>query len=439
MLISVVVCLGAFVALTWILRRSQVSVGLPVAYLASLLIIHVPGAVAYLVDSRGVLHWRTFTEIGIAFTAIGAVSFVFGVWLIHLRAPTPVPNAVNRTFFNRFCITGGGIVTVVSTVVGLPSIGAALQRGGTVWMLGIMLALRSAVRRNDISMGLKWLVALGVYPVLMLLLGGFLSYGSVAVTIVLSALVVPVRSAVRVGAGVVLVIALGVSIFLSYFEHRTEIRDAVWGGADMDARIEASMGAARDVSLFDSGNPAHLEALDLRLNQNYFVGLAASRIASGQVDYLKGRSLTEGLMALVPRALWPDKPVMAGSPKIVSEMTGLTLSKGTSFGVGNVMEFQINFGVPGLVVGFVLFGLLMGFLDRRVAAADITGNLGSTFMYFLPAVAIIQPNGSIVEMASGAAAAIAAAFVWRWAWVRWPKPDLRSLLAFRNRSMVQVR
>jgi hypothetical protein len=439
MLISVIVCLGAFVALTWLLRRSQISIGLPIAYLASLLIIHVPGATAYLLDERGILPWRTFTEIGIGLTAIGSVSFVFGVWLSQLRAPDPLPQAVNRTFFNRFCITGGGIVTVVSSMVALPSIGAALQRGGSIWMLGIILGLRSALRRQDVSLGLKWLLALAVYPVLMLLLGGFLSYGTVAVTIVLSALVISVRSRIRVGVGIVLVTAFGLSVFLSYFEHRSEIRDAVWGGADMDARIEASVGAAKDVSLFDPRNPAHLEALDLRLNQNYFVGLAASRIASGKVDFLKGRSLTEGVMALVPRALWPDKPVIAGSPLIVSEMTGLKLSKGTSFGVGNVMEFQINFGVPGVIVGFALLGLLLGFLDRRVATADITGQLGRTFVFFLPAVALIQPNGSIVEMASGSAAALAAAFAWRWAWVRWPKPDMRALFVARKSAMVQIR
>jgi hypothetical protein len=171
--------------------------------------------------------------------------------------------------------------------------------------------------------------------------------------------------------------------------------------------------------MFDPRNPAHLKALDLRLNQNYFAGLAASRIASGQVDYLKGRSLWEGALALVPRALWPDKPVVAGSPKLVAEMTGLTLSKGTSFGVGNVMEFHINFGIPGLIIGFLLLGFAIGRLDRSAAIADARGDFEGIFFYFLPAVALIQPNGSIVEMASGGAAALAAAVGWRWAWRRW--------------------
>src|SRR6266702_454545 len=125
------------------------------------------------------------------------------------------------------------------------------------------------------------------------------------------------------------------------------------------------MNMFRNFRWFDPTDEEHLIALDQRLNQNYFAGLAATRIENGQVDYLYGRSLWEGVLSVVPLILWADKPVFAGSPKIVSEMTGLVLSETTSFGVGNVMEFQINFGIPGLVVGFVLLGWLLGMLDRK--------------------------------------------------------------------------
>ena len=75
-----------------------------------------------------------------------------------------------------------------------------------------------------------------------------------------------------------------------------------------------------------------------------FLGLAAERIQFGVVDPLYGDSLREGLIALVPRIVWPDKPVFGGSPKIVSEMTGLQLNQDTSFGIGQVMEFYIKIG-----------------------------------------------------------------------------------------------
>src|SRR4030095_1799785 len=133
------------------------------------------------------------------------------------------------------------------------------------------------------------------------------------------------------------------------FQNRDEIREAVWGGATLEERIDATMGIVRDFEWFDPHNEIHLYALDQRLNQNYFVGLSSARIAQDQVNFLYGRSLWEGLQALIPRAVWTEKPVFGGSPVIVAEMTGLTMSDTTSFGVGNVMEFYVNFGVPGVI------------------------------------------------------------------------------------------
>jgi hypothetical protein len=404
----------------------------------SLLLIHVPGAVAHILDSDRILAGRVYTEAGIAFTAIGAVCFVFGVALIHLRREAPVPAVAPRLFFSRFCLVGGWFCSTIAFLYHIPSIGAVLERGGPIWMLAIMLALKSAWRKRDVEMAVRWLVALTVYPILMLLIGGFMSYGIGAVIIVLAALVIDTRSWLRVSVGTLILVVFGISVFLSYFEHRNEIRGAVWGGAAADARIEVSMEAVRGMSVFDPRNPDHLKALDARLNQNYFAGLAASRIAAGKVDYLHGRSLWEGVLAIVPRALWPEKPVVAGSPKVVAEMTGLTLSRGTSFGVGNVMEFQINFGIAGLVIGFLLLGITIGWLDRQAATADSTGHMGQIFIYFLPAVALIQPNGSIVEMASGAAAGLAGAFAWRWGWRRWPQSRLHKGVAVTTQRAIEA-
>ena len=403
------------------LRYFGVTLGLPIAYLLNLLLIHVPGAVAHLLDSNRILIGRPYTEAGIAFTAIGTCCFVIGVLVVHLKAPAVTPVAVPRATYWRFCLIGGWVVTAIGFMFNLPTLGAVLIKGGAVWMLGIMLALDSSLRRGDPTMAARWLVALLVYPATMLLVGGFLSHGILAMTMVLAILAVHVRSAAKVTIGTIVAVVVGISIFLSYFEHRSEIRAAVWGGADADTRIDRSLDAFRDASIFDPQNPLHLKALDARLNQNYFAGLAAARIQAGTVEYLRGRSVVEGFMALVPRALWPEKPVTAGSPKIVAEMTGLRLSTSTSFGVGNVMEFQINFGIPGLVVGFLCLGMLIGWLDRRAAVMDLTGRLQNTFFFFLPAVALIQPNGSLVEVIGGAASGFAAAFVWRWAWHQLPR------------------
>jgi hypothetical protein len=420
MILSISICLATFCWLVWMLRRDTVSLGLPIAYLFGLLLIHVPGAFAHLVGA-GVLQGSHFTEIGIRFTAIGATCFVAGVWLARSRGLVLPPyGAAERERFWLFCLLAGWVFTYGLGPLGrTPSLGAAIEKGGAVWMLGVMMGLRGAAMRGDLTKSVLWLSALAVYPVLMLLFGGFLSYGATATTIVLSVLTISIYSHTRVAVGVIIASVLGFNLFLSYFQTRDEIRQQVWGGAALEERIDVSLNMFREFEWFDPADEDHLIALDERLNQNYFAGLAATRIENGQVDYLYGRSLWEALFALVPRAIWPDKPVFAGSPKIVSEMTGLVLSETTSFGVGNVMEFQINFGIPGLVVGFLLLGWLLGLLDRKAALADCRGDLGQVFLFFLPAVALIQPNGSLVELASGSAAALVAAQGWKWAWKHW--------------------
>jgi hypothetical protein len=414
------ICLAAFFWLLGLLRTDRLSLGLPIAYLYSLLLIHVPGAFAHIAGRDFLLH-SDLIEIGMRFTALGSMCFVAGVWLAHSSAPKmPIRREADRDHFWWFCLLGGwSLIYGLSPLYHIPSVSAAVEKGGGIWMLGVMLGLRASCQRRDLKRIAIWLGALMVYPVLMLLLGGFLSYGSAAIIVVCAALAISTRSYWQVVVGITVFVFLSLSIFINYFGHRNDIREQVWGGAPLEARIDSVTDMVRGFKWFDPNDRRHLIALDQRLNQNYFVGLAARRIQLGLVDYLEGDSVRLGLLSLVPRVLWPDKPVFAGSPQIVSKMTGLHLSPTTSFGVGNVMEFQINFGVPGVVIGFFVLGWLIGALDLRAAVAEARGDLGGVILFFLLAVALIDPEGSLVEMFSGSAAALVAAYGWKWAWKQW--------------------
>ena len=415
------VCLAAFLWLLWLVRRRDgISLGLPIAYLYSLLLIHVPGAFAHVVGGDFLLN-TDLIQIAMRFTTIGAVCFVLGVWWARRRSPSiaPVGTNADRAGFFLFCLIIGWISTFgLSPLYSIPSVSAAVIQGGAIWLLGVLLGLRTAVQHRNLRWIGFWLGALTVYPLVMLLIGGFLSYGATAVILVFSVLTISTRKYWQALAGISLFVFLSLSVFVTYFQHRNEIRTQVWGGAPMDARIDSVMSAARDFQFLDPTNRDHLYAIDARLNQNFFVGLAARRLEQGRVNYLEGESVWEGLEALVPRALWPDKPVFGGSPQIVSKMTGLRFRYDTSIGVGNVMEFQINFGTPGVVVGFLLLGWAIGTLDLKAATAERQGELGKVILYFLPCVALIQPNGSLVELFGGSAAALVAASLWYWTW-RW--------------------
>ncbi len=283
-------------------------------------------------------------------------------------------------------------------------------------MLGALLGLRAAVQSGNLQRILIWCGALMVYPTIMLVAGGFISYGAAAAMIVVSVLAILARSYWRAVAGIVVASLVGLTLFVNYFEHREDIRESVWGGASMENRLGSVGEIATNFHLIDLDSDKDLIALDQRLNQNLFVGLAATRINDGEVAYLNGQSVIDGVLALVPRAFWADKPITGGSGKIVADMTGLQLNEDTSWGVGNVMEFYINFGLPGLVIGFLALGWLVGFLDLRAATAEQRGEFKSVFIYFLPAVAVIQPGASIVEISGSAGAAVLVSYVWKWLW-----------------------
>jgi hypothetical protein len=416
----ILLCAAAFIWLAWLLRRDRLSLGLPIAYMISLLLIHVPGAFTPLLSDQFAYN-ADIIEIGIRFTAIGCLCFVGGVYAARslYRKRHPIYLYVERRVFWHFCLIGGLVVAFGLSFLGdLPSVRSALDRGAMLWTLGVLLALRYAFSQTNIKAMISWGAAALIYPFLILLVG-FLSYGSAAMIIVVSALVISLRSPLKLIIAGTLTVYLGLSVFVNYFAHRTEFREIAWSGASTGERVSAALGMFSDFHWFDPTDDKQLSALDIRLNQNYFVGLAALRIDQEQVSYLNGRSIWEGLQALVPRALWPDKPVYGGSGTIVADMTGLRLNEETSWGVGNVMEFEINFGTAGVIFGFLILGFALGWLDYKAAAADARGDIGKLILFFLVGVALTQPGASIVEMAGGAASAAVAAYIWKWLWQFW--------------------
>jgi hypothetical protein len=414
-------CVAAFIILTWMVRRDRLSLGLPIAYMLTLLLIHIPGAFTPLLSDQFAYN-ADIIEVGIRLTAIGCMCFVGGVYAARFlnRKRQPTYFYVERREFWQFCLIGGLFVQFSLSFLGdLPSVRSALDRGALLWTLGVLSGLRFAFSQGRVRAITSWGASTLIAPILVLLFTGFLSYGSAAIIIVTSALVVSVRSGLKLILVGCIATYLGLSVFVNYFAHRTEFRDIAWSDASTGERISAAIAMFSDFQWFDPTNDKQLSALDLRLNQNYFVGLAALRLQQEQVDYLHGRSIWEGAIALVPRFLWPNKPVYGGSGTVVADMTGLRLNEETSWGVGNVMEFQVNFGTPGVVIGFLILGFLLGWLDYKAAVADARGDIGKLILFFLLGVALTQPGGSLVEMSGGAAAAAVSACAWNWAWRLW--------------------
>src|SRR5947208_659056 len=96
------------------IRTDRLSLGLPLAYMVLLLLIHVPGAIAHLLPAP-FLTDDLYTEIGSSLAALGAVCFVAGVWLARASyhpgaAPVAESGFPERRKFWLFCLFGGWTV-----------------------------------------------------------------------------------------------------------------------------------------------------------------------------------------------------------------------------------------------------------------------------------------------------------------------------------------
>jgi oligosaccharide repeat unit polymerase len=134
----------------------------------------------------------------------------------------------------------------------------------------------------------------------------------------------------------------------------------VLGGLVGTARGAA---ASRHVSVgtviaqpFGSGNDLFLP----------LAGLAET--VPGQLPYLHGTSYLEAAVFLVPRGLWKGKPQGA-----IADVT-TTIDPGNSgIAFPEFGEMYANFGMPGVVLGSLLFGALIELLARRFSRSTSVG------------------------------------------------------------------
>lgn len=418
-------------AITWLVvlgailfvQRTQhmLGVGLVLAYFANLAMIHLPGALLYL-NPEYVYFKKSWVELGFEQSTFAIVAFGVGavgaVWLLHqtrrfAENETPAAPVVFNPWIHRFYVMLGLVSYFVITPLTqeIPTIGAIVSVMNGILLLGICLGMWNAWQSGDLRSLLFWAMSLGVLPIMTILAQGFLGFGAAALLTgmtFLASFFRPRWLVIVLGAVFVFV---GLSTFVTYFRDRTEIRSVVWGGESLEERADQLLKTFSNFEWFDLANKQQLTYIDTRLNQNGLVGAAVERVRNQKVTLRYGATMVEALIAPIPRLIWPDKPVRAGSGNLVTDATGQKFAKNTSVGVGQVLEFYYNFGAPGVVVGALLWGIVLALLDVSAARALTRGDLQRFTLFFLLGLSMIQPGGSLVDIAATAAASVAAAFV----------------------------
>jgi hypothetical protein len=419
LLVGWVVLLVALIAFA--IGRPGEGGAITLAYFLGLSLIHVPGVLPF-VMSQLELPGAEATQLGFELTLIGMAGFVAGAVLARRlgrrhqlsvrRAILTQPKALGRIGWRALAIGIVAYFVFIPVSVRVPSLTSVVSAVATILILGLWLVLYAAVT-GDQRRIIAIIVLLPLLPLATLVSGGFLGFGVYWVLSVLAFLFVITRHRMVFYLSTPLVIYLGLSLFVTYMGQRTGIRDVVWREqAMLTDRLDRVSTLVTQFQLLDLNSRAHVLALDDRLNQNELVGIAITRHASGWSELAYGGTVP--VWAFIPRAVWPDKPVVGGGASVVSDFTGAQFAEGTSVGAGQVLEFYVNFGVPGVMIGFLVLGFVLKRLDQGIMRSLAAADTRTLLLRAMPGLVLLQPGGNLLEIIVAAAAALIAAQAILW-------------------------
>jgi hypothetical protein len=413
---------GLVAGLLVVRRRQRLQgSGLVYAYLASLGAIHWLGAVIYLLpwfrgpDPEAVVLGFVQSVYATAGFVLGSVLVTALTRLVVEPARAEVadaPAGLDRLDLS-LCYLGAGVLCgliLVSPAGRWPTLRATVSSGQQLVVIGLCLLCWRLWWRGRRRVTMWLLGATLALPMATVLYSGFFGPGAVATLVVFIFTASFFRPRRRLVFSGIALAYLGMSFYVSYMRDRGEIREVVWGGRPVEDRLEQVFQTVTTLEWFDPTSTSHLYQIDRRLNQNLFVGVAVDRLRQ-EGDFALGSTILDALSAFIPRIVWPDKPSGAGSGELVSRYTGFRFSEGTSVGIGQVMEFYVNFGTPGVVLGFVVMGFLVTVLDNRARRGLDSGDERRFALWYLIGLGCLQVGGSLVDVVGTAASGAVAALV----------------------------
>jgi hypothetical protein len=402
--------------------RKIPSVGLPLAYLLNLSMIHFTGALiwalpwynpqsAYLLQSG-----TNYTQVTLGFieSVYGVMGFAVGstilaYWILRFWQPSwirEVPQNPDIKLPTKVLLFGLFFFFLISPTIGrIPGFQGISASGVYLFVVGLCLACWRGWYQQERKAFFLWIAVSCMIPVITISTLGFIGYGAGATLVILifiSSFYRPYWHTLLIGF---LVLVLGLSVYVTYMRDRGDIRATVWGGQSIESRYGTTLETFTNFEIIDFTNQSHLEAIDGRLNQNGLVGRGVQYINGGNTTFAYGTTILQAALAPIPRLLWPGKPTFAGSGDIVTLYTGQQFAQGTSVGVGQVLEFYLNFGSVGVFLGFVVLGIIIRVIDITASHKLFCGNWLGFVSWFLPGLGLLQPGGVLAEVTASVAAA----------------------------------
>ena len=423
MISYLILWIGAGIVLWWYVAHfRKASSGIALAYYIDLSMIHLPGAMIYALpwyvpSSAYLLSQGNSLEVvreGFLQSTIGVLAFVAGVALLSpILLKFLFKKSEQKIYISHpklpmtYLQMSLGVNFIAFPILkNVPSFSALSKMGWYLIIVSISLLIWQSFlegRKNRVS---GWLQKAGFFlPVLTVFGEGFLGFGIRAFMSIFVFYLTVFRIRRSTLIKLFFMMYLGLSLFVSYMEQREAIRNELWYETNnLSKKIDAVTKIVTEFSFFSIKNNDHLEFIDVRLNQNVLVGHTVNYLREKGHSFAQGQTIMDAFISIIPRILWPNKPMKAGSGNMVSTYTGREFAEGTSIGMGQVFEFYINFGTAGVVIGFLILGALVGSIDQMAVSQLRQGNWQGFAFWFLPGMAMIQAGGSLAEIVMSSAA-----------------------------------
>jgi hypothetical protein len=358
---------------------------------------------------------------GMAAFAVGAIVAgpVFGGAMLGKGVPKRVPDGfqagMDPAIARKYIMMGLISYFILGPTLGhISGLQAAPAAASQLVVTGCCLQSWMAWHREGKAGLIHTLPQTLMIPMVTVIGKGFMSYGVLALSTIMLFVAQFFRPRWILLAGGVISAYMGLTVYVSYMRDRDEIRGVVWYSEDksLSARLNTGWHTLSNLDLFDPKNQDQLSYIDGRLNQNGLVGTAVNNL-SGTGDYLKGSSIRDALLAMIPRLIWRNKTIAAGSGNLVTQLTGVEFASGTSVGIGPVLEFYGNFGTTGVLLGFFFLGTVIGAVDFCAGLYLRLGNWTMFTCFFLVGISCLNVSGSLVEITAGAMASVVVAVLIR--------------------------
>lgn len=347
----------------------------------------------------------------------GLVAMIFGIYLgwrplkAHRHGissgilASGWPVHINEQMGWLSCCVGLVAQIALSAVREIPTLSTAVNCLAALARIGILILLVSAVNTGRWK---RFAIAAGIFSVVSVS-GSFDSgHTFIRIDTALPLVVIYVASSgmsLKFIVQGVLGFAALVPMVSAWMNSREIIRGGYLHGLPLWEKVDVFFGEFFQNLHLPTGE-SFIDLLVTRVDMTE--GLAAQVRHQPELEpYAYGETFYSAFYTLIPRAIWPDKPIVAGGSEFYSRFTGEVRPADdiTSIGIAYPFELYANGGPILVVVGLGVIGFLCARLELKLLSEP--RSLG-TFWALALATAVISDGGQRTDVVLPAL--VAAAF-----------------------------